>query len=213
VLTVFRRFDYKVRFMIARGGRLFVALSVIAAIALLPIEPYATVGIACLAIVFMFVFRDPRRTIGDGIVAPADGRVREVDPERGLVSTYLALRNVHVTRAPIEGVVIKKDRAHGKHSPAFSRMTEHNERLEIALRTALGEISMVQMTGAIARRIVPYIDVGQNLRKGEKLSLIRFGSRVDLFLPPTSVNILVKKGDRLRGGVTPIAEVRDGRME
>jgi phosphatidylserine decarboxylase len=199
--------------MIAKGGRLFVALSVVAALALLPFEYYASIGFVGLAVVFVFVFRDPRRTIGDGIVAPADGRVREVDPERGLVSTYLALRNVHVTRAPIEGVVVKKDRTHGKHSPAFSKKTEHNERLEIAMRTALGEISIVEMTGAIARRIVPYIDVGQNLSKGEKLSLIRFGSRVDLFLPPSSVSILVRKGDRLRGGVTRIAEVRDGRLE
>ncbi len=199
--------------MIAKGGRLFVALSVVAAVALLPFEYYASIGFVCLAAVFVIVFRDPRRTIGDGIVAPADGRVREVDPERGYVSTYLALRNVHVTRAPIEGVVVKKDRAHGKHSPAFSKKTEHNERLEIALRTALGEISIVEMTGAIARRIVPYIHVGQRLSKGEKLSLIRFGSRVDLFLPPSSVRILVNKGDRLRGGVTRIAEVRDGRLE
>jgi len=199
--------------MIAKGGRLFVGLSIIAALALLPFEPYATIAFACLSIVFVFVFRDPRRTIGDGIVAPADGTVRDVDPGRGLVSTYLALRNVHVTRAPVEGVVIKKDRAHGKHSPAFSSRTEHNERLEILLKTSLGEISIIEMTGAIARRIVPYIDVGQNLRKGEKLSLIRFGSRVDLFLPPSSVDILVSKGDRLRGGVTRIAEVRDGRME
>src|SRR5512136_909979 len=100
--------------MIAKGGRLFVALTIISALALLPVEPYATAGLACLAIVFVFVFRDPRRTIGDGIVAPADGRVSDVTPEKGLVSTYLALRNVHVTRAPIDGVVIKKDRAQGK---------------------------------------------------------------------------------------------------
>jgi phosphatidylserine decarboxylase len=136
-----------------------------------------------------------------------------VNPERGFVSTYLALRNVHVTRAPVEGVVVKKDRAHGKHSPAFSSKTEHNERLEILLKTNLGNISIVEMTGAIARRIVPYIDVGQNLSKGEKLSLIRFGSRVDLFLPASSVDILVRKGDRLKGGVTRIAEVRHGRVE
>jgi phosphatidylserine decarboxylase len=199
--------------VIAKGGRLFVALSATAAIVVLPLAVYATVALAVLTVMFIFVFRDPKRTIGDGIVAPADGRVRHVDEEKGLVSTYLALRNVHVTRAPIEGVITRSERAHGKHSPAFSRKTEHNERLELSLKTKLGDVSIIEMTGAIARRIVPYVDIGQSLGKGEKLSLIRFGSRVDLFLPPSSVKILVRKGDSLRGGVTRIAEVRDGHLE
>jgi phosphatidylserine decarboxylase len=199
--------------VIAKGGRIFVALSATAAVAVLPLTVYATIALAALTVVFIFVFRDPKRTIGDGIVAPADGRVRHVDEEKGLVSTYLALRNVHVTRAPIEGVITRSERAHGKHAPAFSRKTEHNERLELSLRTRLGDVSIIEMTGAIARRIVPYVDIGQSLGKGEKLSLIRFGSRVDLFLPPSSVKILVRKGDRLKGGVTRIAEVRDGRLE
>jgi len=178
-----------------------------------PFSFYAAAALAALTLFFVFVFRDPRRTIGDGIVAPADGTVREVDPEKGFVSTYLALRNVHVTRAPIDGVVQKKNRLHGKHAPAFSEKTVHNERLEIRLGTRLGEISIVQMTGAIARRIVPYVSEGQALGKGQKLGLIRFGSRVDVFMPPSSVTILVKKGDRLRAGVTRIAEVCDGRVE
>jgi phosphatidylserine decarboxylase len=199
--------------VIARGGRVFVAASALAAAAVLPFELYASVAFACLALFFVFMFRDPRRTIGEGIVAPADGRVRAVDEQKGLVSTYLALRNVHVTRAPLEGVVTKKSRARGKHSPAFSKRTEHNERLEISLMTRHGEVSIVEMTGAIARRIVPYIDVGQRLVKGEKMSLIRFGSRVDLFLPPSSVKIIVKKGDRLKGGITRIAEGRNGGVE
>jgi phosphatidylserine decarboxylase len=178
-----------------------------------PFNLYAAVTLAGLTLFFAVVFRDPRRTIGDGIVAPADGTVREANQEKGLVSTYLALRNVHVTRAPIEGVVQKKNRWHGKHAPAFSKRTEHNERLEIRLGTRLGEISIVQMTGAIARRIVPYVSEGESLGKGQKLGLIRFGSRVDVFMPPSTVKILVKKGDKLRAGVTGIAEVCDGRVE
>ena len=178
-----------------------------------PFSLYAAAALAALTLFFVFVFRDPKRAIGDGIVAPADGTVREVDPEKGFVSTYLALRNVHVTRAPIDGVVQMKNRWHGKHAPAFSEKTVHNERLEIRLGTRMGEVSIVQMTGAIARRIVPYVSEGQALGKGQKLGLIRFGSRVDVFLPPSSVTILVKKGDRLRAGVTRIAEVCDGRVE
>jgi len=199
--------------MIAKGGRLFVGLSTAAAVAFLPFELYASIALASLALFLVFVFRDPKRTIGDGVVAPADGKVRDVDAVKGYVSTYLALRNVHVTRAPIDGVVTGKQRSRGKHAPAFSRRTEHNERLEISLRTGLGDISIVEMTGAVARRIVPYVQVGQALGKGEKMSLIRFGSRVDIFLPPATVRIVVKKGDRLRGGVTRIAEVLDGSVE
>ncbi len=199
--------------MIAKGGRMFVGMSAAGALVALPFTLYAAAGFTGLALFFVFVFRDPRRTIGDGIVAPADGRVREIDEQKGLVSTYLALRNVHVTRAPADGTVTRKERAHGKHSPAFSRSTEHNERLEISLMTRHGEVSIVEMTGAIARRIVPYIDVGQKLAKGDRMSLIRFGSRVDIYLPPESLRILVKKGDRLKGGITRIAEDRNGGLE
>ena len=199
--------------VIAKGGRGFVLAGAAAMAVAVPFSFYAAAALAALTLFFVFVFRDPRRTIGDGIVAPADGTVREVDPEKGFVSTYLALRNVHVTRAPIDGVVQKKNRLHGKHAPAFSEKTVHNERLEIRLGTRLGEISIVQMTGALARRIVPYVSEGQALGKGQTLGLIRFGSRVDVFMPPSSVTILVKKGDRLRAGVTRIAEVCDGRVE
>jgi phosphatidylserine decarboxylase len=66
------------------------------------------------------------------------------------------------------------------------------------------------MTGAIARRIVPYVSEGESLGKGQKLGLIRFGSRVDVFMPPSAVRILVKKGDKLKAGVTRIAEVCNG---
>lgn len=204
---------YEVRSVIAKGGRGFVIVGAVATAVAIPISLYAAVPLAVLTVFFVLIFRDPARTIGDGIVAPADGTVREADQEKGFVSTYLALRNVHVTRAPIDGVVRRKNRMHGKHSPAFTANTVHNERLELTLGTRIGEISVIQMTGAIARRIVPYVNEGESLGKGQKLSLIRFGSRVDLLMPPSSVRILVKKGDKLKAGVTRIAEVCDGRVE
>ncbi|OGS43792.1 MAG: hypothetical protein A3K76_04740 [Euryarchaeota archaeon RBG_13_57_23] len=167
----------------------------------------------CLTVFFAAVFRDPPRKIGSGIVSPADGTVREIDPEKGLVSIYLALRNVHVTRAPFDATIVKAVRVRGKHKPAFSKSTPSNERVEIDLRTTIGDMSIVQMTGAIARRIVLYVKEGQPLAKGEKLSLIRFGSRVDLRLPPEQVQILVQKGQKLYAGKTCIAEVRDGTLD
>ncbi len=199
--------------MIARGGRLFVGLGVVACAAALPFEPWASVGLGGFTIFLACMFRDPRRTIGEGIVAPADGTIREIDDSKGLVSTYLALRNVHVTRAPIPGRVIRTEIIRGRHSPAFTKDSGHNQRLEIVFDTRIGQVRAVEMVGALARRIVPYIGPGQSLSKGEKMSLIRFGSRVDLFFPTGSIRITVKKGQRVRAGATQIAEVADGLLE
>ncbi len=199
--------------MIARGGRGFVGLGALATAVSVPFSIYAAVGFAALTVFLICVFRDPRRTVGPGIVSPADGTVREIDKDRGLVSIYLALRNVHVTRAPVDGEVQAAVHRPGKHRPAFAKGTPSNERLELSMKTRLGELSMIQMTGAIARRIVPYVGAGEKVGKGSKLSLIRFGSRVDVFLPPRSVRLTVEKGQRLRAGVTRIAEELDGRME
>ena len=199
--------------MIAKGGRGFVALSAAATAVTFPFTWPAAAGFAGLTGFFMFVFRDPRRHPGDGIVAPADVRVREVDEQKGLVSIYLALRNVHVTRAPIEGTVEKVERSVGKHAPAFSKKTPNNERVEISMKTSVGDVSIIHMTGAIARRIVPYVESGESMSKAEKLGLIRFGSRVDVYFPPGSVKLVAVKGQRLHAGVTRIAEVCGGDSE
>jgi phosphatidylserine decarboxylase len=198
---------------IARGGRAFVALSTMGAVVTLPFLLYACAAFLGLALFLVFVFRDPNRRVGDGIVAAADGTVREIDRERGMVSTYLALRNVHVTRAPLAGKVEKTVRSPGKHSPAFSKNTARNERVEISVKTAIGEIRIIQTAGALARRIVPYVVEGQEITKAERMSLIRFGSRVDVYLPPASVKIVVEAGQKLNAGTTCIAEVLDGKME
>ena len=196
--------------MIAKGGRGFVALSAAAAALAFPFTLIAATGFAGFTGFLMFVFRDPKRHPGDGIVAPADGKVREVDQDKGLVSIYLALRNVHVTRAPIEGTIDKVERSLGRHSPAFSKKTTKNERVEISMKTAVGNVSIIHMTGAIARRIVPYVESGESMVKAERLGLIRFGSRVDVYFPPGTVRLVAVKGQRLHAGVTPIAEVCGG---
>ncbi len=198
--------------MIAKGGRTFVGLSAAATVISFPLSVYASIGFACLTAFLMAVFRDPGRAIGPGIVSPADGIVREVEVGKGLVSIYLALRNVHVTRAPAQGMISAVTLSPGTHAPAFSRKTLGNERAEVTLRSDHGEITVVEMTGAIARRIILYVKAGETLSKGQKLGLIRFGSRVDVFLPP-SATITVAVGDRVRAGVTTIAGVTDGSLE
>jgi phosphatidylserine decarboxylase len=199
--------------MIARGGRGFVSISALATVIVIPFQQYVSAALGILTVFLICVFRDPERMIGKGVVSPADGTVRAVDREKGLVSIYLALRNVHVTRAPLECVVQNALHKVGTHRPAFSESTPSNERLEMSLMTKIGAVSIVEMTGAFSRRIVPYVKEGQELGKGSKLSLIRFGSRVDLYLPPSSVSIVVDKGQKLRAGVTCVAEVCDGRVE
>jgi phosphatidylserine decarboxylase len=197
--------------LIARGGRLFVFMSAAAAVALFPFDMFVCGGLAVLTGFLMFVFRDPRRPAGKGIVAPADGTVREVDHEKGLVSIYLALRNVHVTRAPLEGTVSRMVRYPGRHLPAFSRRSPDNERVEVTMDTRIGPVTITHMSGILARRIVPYVDRGRVVEKADKLGLIRFGSRVDLVMPPGRIAISASVGQKLRAGVTSIAEVADDR--
>ncbi|MCJ7562597.1 MAG: phosphatidylserine decarboxylase [Thermoplasmata archaeon] len=197
--------------MIAKGGRVFVAISAAAAAILLPVNATFSIGFAVLTGFFIFVFRDPKRTVGSGVVSPADGVVRQIDPEKGLVSIYLSLSNVHVTRAPISGSIEKVTRYPGKHLPAYSHRSPNNERIEMEMDTKIGPMSIMHMSGILARRIVPYIEEGHTVSKGKKLALIRFGSRVDLFLPPTKVVLKAVVGQKVRAGMTCIAEVLDER--
>lgn len=199
--------------MIARGGRGAVAVTAVSAPVALALNPYLAVALAGLTLWLAMMFRDPKRTMGEGVVSPADGTVREVDEANGFVSIYLALRNVHVTRAPVDCSVLGSKHIMGRHSPAFTKKSVDNERLEITVRTDGGPASLVEMAGSIARRIVPYISEGQVLRKGDRISLIRFGSRVDVRLPASKFRIVAKKGDKVRAGETTIAEVLHGGVE
>lgn len=199
--------------MIARGGRTAVVITSLCAALALAVHLYAAIALAGLTVFLAAVFRDPRRTVGEGVVSPADGTVRDVDPAKGYISIYLALRNVHVTRAPLDGTVERTTHILGRHSPAFTKRSAENERLEITISTDGGPASIVQMVGSIARRIVPYVEEGRVLSKGDRMSLIRFGSRVDITVPPSMFAVTVKKGDKVRAGETKIAEVRLGGVE
>ena len=153
-------------------------------------------------------FRDPDRTPdGPGLVAAADGKIREVsrqDDGRWFVSTYLALYNVHVSRMPCDGTVLKQEHFEGDHRLAFSDTAHTNERMEWRIDTAYGELEMTQFSGAAARRIVPYVGPGATLSRGDRIGLIRFGSRVDLLLPHGLVPT-VREGERVRGAEDVVA--------
>jgi phosphatidylserine decarboxylase len=168
--------------------------------------------IFCLLIVF---FRDPDRGIGSGIVAVADGKIREIatfqDPEIGeclRVSTFMNIHNVHVNRMPFDGMITKITHHAGGHVPAFQKESDANERVVLLIRTDIGVMKVVQIAGTVARRIVPYLSEGAFVKKGDKIGLIRLGSRVDLYLPTTKIKALtIHLHDLIKAGEDTIAEI------
>jgi len=175
---------------------------------------FISVILYCLTAFFVLFFRDPDRTIGKGIVACADGKIREItklkDKDIGdcvLISTFMNVYNVHVNRMPLDGTVKDVKHINGLHLPAFKKESEKNERVIILVDTKIGKIKIVQIAGTLARRIVPYIEKGDKLNKGDKIGIIRLGSRVDVYLP--SGKIKVNVGDYVKAGVNCIAEIND----
>lgn len=170
-------------------------------------RPLLRLGTGAFAAAVTAFFRDPERTAaGDGLLAPADGLVREIEKRDGrwFVSTYLALYNVHVTRMPCEAEILTQQHFEGPHKLAFADDAHVNERMEWTMTTPHGELGMVQFSGAAARRIVPYVGAGDTVDRGQRIGLIRFGSRVDLLLPEGLVPA-VPEGVRVRAGETLIA--------
>lgn len=165
------------------------------------------VPILVLALVFLNFFRDPERTPGAGIVAPADGVVQSIDEwedGRIRVATFMNPFNVHVNRAPLSGRVVSVEHVAGGFIPAFDKESEKNERVIWHFETEVGDLEVVQITGALAKRIVPYLKAGDKVEKGERFGIIRLGSRVDVYLPD-GIQPTVKVGDKMVAGVTQLA--------
>lgn len=166
-----------------------------------------------LALFMAYFFRDPRRAIptaADVIVSSADGKVTRVETlENGkFVSVFLSPLDVHINRAPIAGKVVKVEQFQGKKAPATSNQaSETNERNAITIEGEKMTVVCTQIVGILARRIVCWSKTGDNLMLGEKYGLIKFGSRTDLLMPKT-VEVLVKVGDRVIGGETVIAKLK-----
>jgi phosphatidylserine decarboxylase len=176
-----------------------------------------------LLIVTLFVvwfFRNPERTVPENgrlVISPADGRVIRIeettsDEQPGQtfkkISIFMNVFNVHVNRIPCSGEVrFIRYRAGKFMSADLDKASAVNERNTVILRTADGrEMMTVQIAGLIARRIVCWLKEGMQVSRGERFGLIRFGSRVELFLPIEST-ILVRTGDKVRAGETPIGEM------
>ncbi len=155
-----------------------------------------------ITVFFLFFFRDPERKTGKGVVAPADGKIMRIEENDSIkVSTFMNLHNVHVNRAPFDGKITSIKHIFGRHVPAYKKESDSNEKVVILMDTEIGRIKIVQIAGIFARRIVPYIKKDEVVKKGQRVGIIRFGSRVDLYLPK-NIEITVKKGENVLAGKT-----------
>ncbi|PSG96440.1 phosphatidylserine decarboxylase family protein [Thermoplasmatales archaeon SW_10_69_26] len=165
----------------------------------------AALALAALTVFVVWFFRDPDRQPSEGIVAAADGRIQEID---GRAVTFLNLHHVHVVRAPYEGTIETVERVSGGRLPAFLKGAEKNGGVAIVADTEWGNRRIDLKAGAIARRAVSFVDEGDHVAKGERIGMIRFGSRVDVDLPDP-VRREVAPGDRVTAAETTIATPTD----
>jgi len=171
-----------------------------------------------LALFFLWFFRDPSRKIPTGpglIVSPGDGVVTELDwvetknGSRLRLSIFLNVFDVHVNRCPVAGTVTLCEQRKGKFMNAMNKESALlNEQTLITIDTGSYEVSFKQIAGLIARRIVCNIKVGDTVERGERMGLIKFGSRVDVLMP-ADADLRVSKGERVSGGSTILAVVPD----
>lgn len=171
-------------------------------------------------------FRSPRRSLLHDprtVVSPADGRVVVVEEvfeadclkaDMIQLSVFMSPLNVHVNRYPFDGLVQQLRHEKGRYLFAWHpKSSRENERTSLILEDLGGRrILLRQIAGFLARRIVCYAREGGRVRQGEELGFIKFGSRVDLFLP-VDCRILVRNGDRVRGGITPLATMPAGQSD
>jgi len=174
-----------------------------------------------LIVYTLFFFRDPERNVPadpSAVVAAADGVVRDISEvqETDVLKTktrrvgiFLSIFDVHTNRAPVDGRIIFRQRREGLCLDARSpECADKNEAMTWAFENPRATIIVRQLTGAIARRIVAWADVGDELEKGARFGMIRFGSRTEVYLP-LAANVLVKVGDHVAGGSTIIARLPD----
>jgi phosphatidylserine decarboxylase len=171
----------------------------------------------------LYFFRDPRREIPSdpaGIVSPADGKVISIGETRNAegyggpaqtVAIFLSVWDVHVNRIPVDGKIVRIEYRKGEFKKAYlSDASEHNEQTRILIENPKGKVLVKQIAGILARRIVCRAREGELVKKGDRFGMIKFGSRTELFLPPT-VHLLVSVGDKVKGGETIIGEFQNDR--
>ena len=214
---------------IHRDGHKFVAIFAVASLLLFWLwSPLGWLGVL-LTVWCAYFFRDPDRVtpLREGLViAPADGRICAIEDvvapseldldgeERVRVSIFMNVFDVHVNRSPVAARIARMTYVPGRFLNAeLDKASEDNERLALTLETQNGvKIGVVQIAGLVARRIVPFVKEGEPLGVGERFGLIRFGSRVDVYLPPGQ-NAQVAIGQRTLAGETVLADLASDEPE
>jgi len=170
-----------------------------------------------LAAFFLWFFRDPERTIPQGagaLVSPGDGKVTDVSPVTSgsikltRISIFLSVFNVHVNRSPVTGTIREIRYQRGKYLNAMNRASaEENEQNIVTVEGDGQTVVFKQIAGLLARRIVFHPKVGDRLERGQRVGLIKFGSRVDVLFDATAA-LQVKVGDRVKGGSSVLAHLQ-----
>ena len=214
---------------IHRDGQKFLAIAVAVAVLVFYLIPSLGWPFAGLAAYVAYFFRDPARVtpMREGlVVSPADGKVSAIetikppaelglgDEPRQRVSIFLSVFDVHINRSPVPGRIKRSLYVPGAFlNAALDKASEDNERRSLIIEMRDGvDIAVVQIAGLIARRIVTFAGEGESIGVGERFGLIRFGSRVDLYLPPGKT-ALVSVGQRAVGGETIIADLKSAEPE
>ncbi len=185
--------------MIETSCRKIVLAELLASLTLSFFNLYASMFSLILTALSAVFFRDPPRKIEGGVISPADGKVDYINETR--IEVFMNIFDCHVNRSPVTGKVIRVEYKRGKFPPAFLRSKSVNtaEKNEIWIENEDGVFKVTQIAGFLARRIVCYVKVGDSVEKGQKIGMIRFGSRVVLEVPPNHT-FVVKKGDRVKAG-------------
>lgn len=206
---------------IVREGYTYIAvLATITIVLGVILNPYWSIIPGVITVFCMFFFRNPRRKIPHDknlILSPADGTVMEVsevfeeqflNAEGTKVSIFLSVFNVHVNRSPIEGEIKFQQYTVGRFKPAFKATAGfENERHSIGLEQGATKLLVTQVAGLIARRIVSWVTLGNVLKAGQRYGMIKFGSCTEIITPLT-IEVLVKKGDKVIGGETIIGRLK-----
>jgi len=212
-----------------RDGHKFVGLGLIVTALLFMVWPPLAWVMALVTCWIIYFFRDPDRVtpLRDGLIlSPADGRVSLIekvrppselglgDEERVRISVFLSIFDVHIQRAPIAGRIVRSIYVPGAFlNAALDKASEDNERRSIVIESPTGiKVAAVQIAGLIARRIVTFTAEGDSVGAGERFGLIRFGSRVDTYLP-AGATALIAVGQRAIGGETVFADLKSTEPE
>ena len=213
----------------AREGYLFIGIAAIAAASAFALALarrswtlwLLAVVVTIIALWVAYFFRDPERKGERGaqlVVAPADGRLimmTEVNEPAFVegpairISIFMNVFNVHVNRYPVDGVIRYVHYNKGRFlNAATEKSSIENEQMSVGIESGSKRILVRQIAGLIARRIVTYSRVGEDVKQGDRMGIIRFGSRVDVFLPPNA-RVRAKVGDLTTAGVTVLAELSE----